>query len=163
MRVSVRVSIQASKSSIKASARLLLLFRCLPRRSSCRSSLTTRIGAKEPPTHRPHRGWGQGYCSHFARAAQALCQPVFTINSSIRLPHTTQHLSCHPPCTIPLIMDAFEAKPKPKENQGGLQISLDLTSAFDVLSWELLMQSMEAAQLPDELRDWVGTARCTTM
>ena len=47
-------------------------------------------------------------------------------------------------CSTPArkIMDAFEAKPKHCCNQGGLQLSLDLTSAFDVLSWQLISLSI---------------------
>ncbi|CAE7307189.1 unnamed protein product [Symbiodinium sp. CCMP2592] len=62
-------------------------------------------------------------------------------------------------CSIPArtVMDAYEAKPKCQGNQGGIQISLDLTSAFDVLSWDLISRSMEAAALPSELQDWVSS------
>ena len=47
-------------------------------------------------------------------------------------------------CSTPArkIMDAFEAKPKHCCNQGGLQLSLDLTSAIDVLSWQLISLSI---------------------
>ena len=62
-------------------------------------------------------------------------------------------------CSTPArkIMDAFEAKPKHCCNQGGLQLSLDLTSAFDVLSWQLISLSMKAAKLPEALQNWVSS------
>ena len=62
-------------------------------------------------------------------------------------------------CSAPArkVMDAYENKPKPQSHYGGLQVSLDLTSAFDILSWELLSRSMAEAQLPNDLRDWVSS------
>ncbi|CAE7215822.1 Pol, partial [Symbiodinium sp. CCMP2456] len=62
-------------------------------------------------------------------------------------------------CSAPVrkIMDAYENKPKSQLHYGGIQLSLDLTSAFDILSWELLSRSMAEAQIPDDLRDWVSS------
>ena len=62
-------------------------------------------------------------------------------------------------CSTPArkIMDAFKARPKHCCNQGGLQLSLDLTSAFDVLPWQLISLSMQAARLPEELQNWVSS------
>ena len=54
-------------------------------------------------------------------------------------------------------MDAFEARPKHCCNQGGLQLSLDLTSAFDVLSWQLISLSTQAARLPEAPQNWVSS------
>ncbi|CAE7346692.1 pol, partial [Symbiodinium sp. CCMP2592] len=62
-------------------------------------------------------------------------------------------------CSTPArkLMDAYENKPRSSTNQGGLQLSLDLTSAFDVLSWRLLSEAMQAAHIPSELQDWVSS------
>ena len=57
-------------------------------------------------------------------------------------------------------MDASDPKPKPQENQGSLQLSLDLTSAFDVLCWELISKSMAEAQIPEQLTSWVSSWYC---
>ena len=49
--------------------------------------------------------------------------------------------------------DAFQMLPKRKPAYAGAQLSLDLSSAFDLLAWSLLQRSLEAAEVFPDLRD----------
>lgn len=57
-------------------------------------------------------------------------------------------------CKSRTVMDAYENKPRQQRAFAGCQLSLDLTSAFDVADWGLIQAALEDADIPHDLRAW---------
>ena len=51
------------------------------------------------------------------------------------------------------VREARAGLPRPKQHAGGLQLSLDLSSAFDVLEWVYVAEALDDAGVPSELKD----------
>ena len=72
-----------------------------------------------------------------AARAQAHCQHIIRLCSPDRW----------------TVREARAGLSRPKPNAGGLQLSLDLSSAFDVLEWVYVAEALDDAGVPAELKD----------
>ena len=55
----------------------------------------------------------------------------------------------------PTVVDRHAQQPKRNPHFAGVQLSLDLSSAFDLLDWRLLDKALQSAQTPPELRNQI--------
>ena len=76
-----------------------------------------------------------------------------TLDAAARVQAHCQHIIhlCSPDRWT--VREARAGLPKPLQNSGGLQLSLDLSSAFDVLEWVYVADALDDAGVPCDLKD----------
>ena len=76
-----------------------------------------------------------------------------TLDAAARVQAHCQHIIrlCSPDRWT--VREARAGLSRPKPNAGGLQLSLDLSSAFDVLEWVYVAEALDDAGVPAELKD----------